>query len=108
MSRFTYLFVGIVFGGFAFLTSSLFGQDLVPMILSVPAATQPELSGVAGVLAEPLAWLLLNPTWAAVMTGVFWPVMLFWLGLTGAVSVIGVGYASAFTLSFGLGFPIPF
>jgi hypothetical protein len=103
MTRFTYIFAGLIFGGLTFVTSSLFGSDLAPVVSSITGSAPPGLSGLAGMLVEPVAWLLLNPVWGAAMIGVFWPVALIWLGMVGMVGMIAAGFGGAISISTELG-----
>ncbi|MBK8136532.1 MAG: hypothetical protein IPK52_11950 [Chloroflexi bacterium] len=103
MTRFAYVFVALMVGGMTFLASALYGPDLLAMVMQLQYNAHPALGEVTTLITSPIVWALTNPALGAVLTGVLWPVAVFWVGIGSALGVVSVGYGMAINLTFDLG-----
>ena len=89
MSVRTYLVIGVVFGAIVFLIAQFAGGSIANWLRDVQVdATLRDLEGVGRAITEPAIFVMENPIAGAILSVLFWPLLLIWILVILALLVI--------------------
>ncbi len=86
-----YLGIGLLFALLVLGIGLLFGADIANALASVRSAGSNALGILAGVIVDPLIWVMQNPIIAALIVLFAWPFLLIWILLLFILVVLGYG-----------------